>query len=150
MRITDLTLIAASALLIGACSPATPAAAPVDDATREILAADTLTTTGWNTGNLDTYLAAYVDSATTVIPTGVVRGRDTIGDIMRKGFWRTGRPLQQLHYEHMQVRMLGRDYALLTGEFVLTGNGRPDRTGWFTTIWTRTPQGWRMIHDHSS
>jgi len=47
------------------------------------------------------------------------------------------------------MRMLGRDDALVTGEFVLTGAGHADRTGWFTTVWTRTPQGWRMIHDHS-
>jgi len=87
--------------------------------------------------------------ATTMLPTGVVTGRDAIGDVMRKGYWRTGRPLQQLHYEHVDVRMLGRDDALVTGEFVLTGAGHPDRTGWFTTVWMRTPKGWRMIHDHS-
>jgi ketosteroid isomerase-like protein len=54
-----------------------------------------------------------------------------------------------LHYEHVVVRMLGRDNALVTGQYVLQGGERPDRTGWFTTVWTRTPAGWRMIHDHS-
>ena len=57
--------------------------------------------------------------------------------------------MQLLRYEHMDVRMLGKEHALVTGQYVLTGGGGPDRTGWFTTVWARTRQGWRMIHDHS-
>ncbi len=54
-----------------------------------------------------------------------------------------------LHYDHLEVRPLGPDHALATGEYILSGAGQPDRTGWFSTIWERTPTGWRMIHDHS-
>jgi ketosteroid isomerase-like protein len=68
---------------------------------------------------------------------------------MRAGFWKTGRPDQVLSYDHLEIRPLGPDHALATGEYVLSGAGKPDRTGWFTTIWERTPTGWRMIHDHS-
>jgi ketosteroid isomerase-like protein len=107
------------------------------------------TTAGWNRGELSGYLSAYVDSATTMGSTGLVRGVNAIGDQMRAGFWRTGRPLQVLRYEHLEIKPLGRDYALATGQYVLSGADRPDRTGWFTTIWARTPAGWRMIHDHS-
>lgn len=150
LRIAPLALIT---LLVAACTHgiagASSAASPATDTAQIRYVLDSVTATGWNTGNLDMYLSAYVDSATTMLPTGVVTGRDAIGDVMRKGFWRSGRPLQQLHYEHVNVRMLGSDDALVTGEFVLTGAGRPDRTGWFTTVWTRTAQGWRMIHDHS-
>lgn len=147
IAITSLTLI--TTLVVAACTHATPVASPSTDAAQIRYVLDSITATGWNTGNLDMYLSAYVDSATTMLPTGVVTGRDAIGDVMRKGFWRSGRPLQQLHYEHVTVRMLGSNDALVTGEFVLTGAAHPDRTGWFTTVWTRTPQGWRMIHDHS-
>lgn len=107
------------------------------------------TAAGWNQGNLEQYLAAYTDSATEMLSTGPAGGRSAIEKSMREGFWKTGRPLQNLHYEHAEVRMLGKDYALVTGQYVLTGGGRPDRTGWFTTVWTRTKEGWRMIHDHS-
>ncbi len=37
--------------------------------------------------------------------------------------------------ESVDVRFPGPDHALVTGKFVLTGAGRPDQTGWFTTIW---------------
>jgi uncharacterized protein (TIGR02246 family) len=115
----------------------------------QIRAALDSTAAGWNKGDLSQYLAAYTDNATEMGPNGPEGGREVIEKTMRQGFWKTGRPLQTLRYEHVVVRMLGKDNALVTGQFVLTGGGRPDRNGWFTTIWTRTRQGWRMIHDHS-
>ena len=108
------------------------------------------TTAGWNRGDLAAYLSAYTDSATAMGANGPVRGVNAIGDQMRAGYWKTGRPIQALHYEHLEIRPLGPDHALATGQYVLSGGGRPDRTGWFTTIWARTPAGWRMVHDHSS
>ena len=107
------------------------------------------TAEGWNRGDLAQYLAAYTESATEMLSDGPRGGVSVIEQTMRNGFWKTGRPLQQLRYEHVEVRMLGKEHALVTGQYVLTGGGRPDRTGWFTTVWTRTRQGWRMIHDHS-
>ena len=107
------------------------------------------TALGWNRGELAMYMAAYTPDASEMLPDGVAHGRDRIEQTMKQGFWRTGRPLQQLHYEHVEVRMLGDDHALVTGEFVLTGAARPPRTGWFTSVWARTSDGWRMIHDHS-
>ncbi len=114
------------------------------------------TTAGWNRGDLSAYLSAYTDSATAMGASGPVRGVNAIGDQMRAGYWRTGRPVQALHYEQLEIRSLGPDHALATGQYVLTGGGRPDRTGWFTTIWARIPPasghpaGWQMVHDHSS
>jgi uncharacterized protein (TIGR02246 family) len=107
------------------------------------------TAAGWNQGDLQQYLSAYTETATEMGANGPEGGKSAIERTMRQGFWKTGRPLQNLRYEHVEVRMLGKDHALVTGQYVLSGAERPDRTGWFTTVWTRTQQGWRMIHDHS-
>ena len=107
------------------------------------------TAAGWNRGDLSAYLSAYASSATAMGRTGLVHGPSGIGDQMRAGFWKTGRPDQILNYDHLEVRPLGPDHALATGQYILSGAGQPNRTGWFTTIWERTPAGWRMIHDHS-
>jgi ketosteroid isomerase-like protein len=107
------------------------------------------TAAGWNRGDLSTYLSAYNETSTTMGGTGLVHGPAAIGDQMRAGFWKTGRPIQVLSYDHLEIRPLGPNDALVTGQYILSGAGRPDRTGWFTTIWERTPAGWRMIHDHS-
>ena len=105
---------------------------------------------GWNRAELPVYLSAYVDSATAMGSTGLVRGVKGIEGQMRGGFWRTGRPAQTLSYDHLEIRPIGPNQAIVTGQYILTGAGLPNRTGWFTTIWVRTPAGWRMVHDHSS
>ena len=105
---------------------------------------------GWNRAELPVYLSAYVDSATAMGSTGLVRGVKGIEGQMRAGFWKAGRPAQTLSYDHLEIRPIGPSQAIVTGQYILTGAGLPNRTGWFTTIWIRTPAGWRMVHDHSS
>jgi uncharacterized protein (TIGR02246 family) len=107
------------------------------------------TAAGWNKGDLNQYLAAYTKEATEMLSNGPAGGVEAIEKTMREGFWKTGKPLQTLRYENLVVRMLGSKAALVTGQFILSGAGKPDRTGWFTTVWMKTKDGWRMIHDHS-
>ena len=120
-----------------------------NDARAQIIAELTSTAAGWNAGDLPKYLAAYVPEATEMTGEGPKGGVQHIEQTMRGGFWKTGRPLQTLRYENLDVRMLGKKNALVTGQFILSGAGRPDRKGWFTTVWVKTDKGWRMMHDHS-
>ena len=144
------TLALVTTLTAVACARPPAASGPVpDDTATAIRAVLDSTAAGWNRGDLSRYLWAYADSATAMGTNGPERGVAAIEAQMRRGFWRTGRPLQVLHYEHVEVRPLGADHALVTGQYVLTGGGQAQRTGWFTTVWARTPAGWRMIHDHS-
>jgi len=118
-------------------------------AEQQIKAVFQVTADGWNSGDLSKYLSAYVPDATEVLSTGPAGGVDKIEKTMRDGFWKTGRPLQQLRYENIVVRMLGKNNALVTGQYILSGADKPDRKGWFTTVWVKTKAGWRMMHDHS-
>lgn len=144
--------VIASVALLAACAASVQSAGsgfhPASDAAAIKAIFDT-TAAGWNRGELPVYLSAYVDTATTMGRTGLVRGVSGIEDQMRAGFWRTGRPLQVLSYDHLEIRPIGPNQAIATGQYILTGGGLPNRTGWFTTIWVRTPAGWRMVHDHS-
>ena len=115
----------------------------------QIKAVLAVTAEGWNTGDLSKYLYAYVPDATEMLSTGPAGGVDAIEKTMKDGFWKSGHPLQHLRYESIVVRMLGKDHALVTGQYVLSGADKPDRKGWFTTIWVKTKAGWRMMHDHS-
>ena len=119
------------------------------DAASQIKAELDSTAAGWNAGDLSKYLAAYVSQATEMTSEGPKGGVEHIEQTMKNGFWKTGRPIQTLRYESVQVRMLGKQNALVTGQYVLTGGGRPDRKGWFTTVWIKAGKNWRMIHDHS-
>lgn len=108
-----------------------------------------MTADGWNKGDLSRYLSAYTKEATEMLSTGPAGGVEAIEKTMKEGFWKTGKPLQVLRYENVVVRFVGKKAALVTGKFVLSGADRPDRSGWFTTVWEKTKDGWRMIHDHS-
>lgn len=108
-----------------------------------------LTADGWNKGDLGQYLAFYTPDATEMLSTGPKGGVEAIEETMKKGFWKAGRPEQTLRYESLVVRMVGKDGALVTGQYVLSGAGKPDRKGWFTTVWIKTKASWRMMHDHS-
>lgn len=115
----------------------------------QIRAALESTAIGWNEGSLEKYLAVYTPDATEMRGTGPAGGVEAIEETMKKGFWKTGRPLQTLRYESVVVRMLGKEGALVTGNYILTGGNIPERKGWFTSVWRKTKNGWRMIHDHS-
>lgn len=144
----------ALALLLGACSPAAPVHAPVpaawsaDEARiRELTRASA---DAWNRGDLKGHLAFYVDSVTFMTRTGPRPGVAAIEESFTRNYFRDGRPKQTLSFEQVTVRPLGRDAALETGRFVLSGGGEAEQSGWFTLVWVRTAEGWKAVHDHSS
>src|SRR3954469_268483 len=134
MRATR-NLFLLSMFVVSACSTqmatrGATAVLPAADAAAITAVFDT-TAAGWNRGDLSAYLSAYAPSATAMGRAGLVHGPEGIGDQMREGFWKTGRPLQMLRYDHLEIRPLGRDDALATGQYILSGGGLQDRTGWF-------------------
>lgn len=103
----------------------------------------------WNKADLDGFMSAYDTAATFMFSTGPV-GLGRMRQNYEKGFFKDGKPLQQLRYEDLVVRPLGKDYALLTGKFVLYGNNLPDRKGIYSLVFVRRASGWKILHDHSS
>jgi uncharacterized protein (TIGR02246 family) len=104
----------------------------------------------WNNNDMERHVAIYADSATMMGSRGLIRGRNAVRDVLLRGFWRDGKPLQQLRFDEIEVRLLGRgDAAVVTGRFILTGGGREDTTGRFTTVWERRNGRWLTVHDHS-
>jgi ketosteroid isomerase-like protein len=124
-----------------------PAGAPVEG---EILALLNESAAAWNRGDLDGHLADNADSITFMTSKGPVVGKAGTADILRRAFFRQGKPIQSLRFEQVAVRPLGAAHALVVGRFVLTGGGEQERSGWFSTVWERQAVGWRVIHDHSS
>lgn len=104
----------------------------------------------WNEADIERHVALYADSATMMGSRGLIRGRNAIRDVLARGFWQDGKPLQQLRFEEVEVRMLGRgDAAVVTGKFILTGGGRAEASGRFSTVWELRGGRWLTVHDHS-
>jgi ketosteroid isomerase-like protein len=115
----------------------------------EIIALMNQSAQDWNVGNLDAFMAVYDTASTFMLSKGPV-GIQGMRENYQKGFFNGDKPKQNLRYEDMVVRPLGNDHALLTGKFVLSGNGLPERKGIYTLIFIRRGNVWKILHDHSS
>ena len=115
----------------------------------EILALMNQSSQDWNAGNLDAFMALYDTASTFMVSKGPI-GLEGMRENYQKVFFIGNKPKQHLRYEDMVVRPLGNDHALLTGKFVLSGNGLPEKRGIYTLIFVRRGNTWKMLHDHSS
>jgi len=141
-----------SALFLGLCSCASTGNAPNTWAPEEadIRKQLQLSMDGWNSGSLEQHLAFYDPAVTQMTVNGPQPGIDSIRRSFSNSYFKSGRPEQQLSTEQVVVRRLGHKSVLVTGKFLLSGGDKPTQSGWFTLVWVRTAQGWRVIHDHSS
>lgn len=141
-------------LLAGASSvlAAEPAPNPPDWSADEaqIAALSKASMDAWNQGDLKGHLAIYTGDMTFMTRTGPRPGLETLEKSFAEKYFQNGRPKQTLSFDSRTLRRLGPDAALETGRYLLSGGGEADQSGWFTLIWVRTPEGWRILHDHSS
>ena len=153
-RISAIAGLLAFALTLGACTSSRSMAGGTSSLWTEdhaqIRAMTQEAMDAWNRADLPGHLAMYADTTTFITPAGPQRGVAFIEAAFNQAFWVDGRPRQQLRFEEVVVRRLGRDAVLETDRFVLHGGGLPEQSGRFTLVWVRTPDGWRAVHDHSS
>jgi ketosteroid isomerase-like protein len=106
------------------------------------------TASAWNRGDLDAFVAPYADNSTYMTAAGPI-GRDAMRARYASKYFTGGRPDQHVRFDQVVVRPLGADHALMTGRYTLSGGNLPEKSGWFSLVWTHTPGGWRILHDHS-
>jgi uncharacterized protein (TIGR02246 family) len=128
--------------------------APSTDPTTMIIATLQASTDAWNRGDLEGFLEPYLDSPQTTFAgsSGVTRGKDAIRSTYQSSYWKSGTPAEALRFDEIEVRPLGADHALAVGRYVVSDrvSGAQTATGLFSLVLVRTPQGWKILHDHSS
>jgi uncharacterized protein (TIGR02246 family) len=141
------------ALVAAACATAPPAAAPAGAADQQQIEAMLHESArAWNRGDLEGFMHPYLPGpGATFMGTDVVRGYDAIRDFYRGTWFRGGAPTVNLAYRGIEMRPLGPNYALVLGKWFVSdkSTGQETRHGTFSLTWMRTPDGWRIIHDHS-
>jgi uncharacterized protein (TIGR02246 family) len=105
----------------------------------------------WNRGDLDAFMADYApDSQPTYMAGGhLVRGFDQIRSRYAPSF-APGARRDSLRIEEFNVRPIADRFALVTARYVLYANGRTTASGPFTVLLEQRPEGWKILHDHSS
>lgn len=146
------TLVALTACARGgAVETAPPPSARVAEDIRTLLARSA---DAWNDGDLEGFLRPYLHSeeVSYVGGRGPVHGFDQLRQNYATSYWQGGAPDRKLGFRDIEVTRLGADYALAVGWYVLSdrGSGRETDRGIFSLVLRRTPDGWRILHDHSS
>jgi ketosteroid isomerase-like protein len=147
MSWSSTTRMLAFLTLLTTAPAAAQAPSPAEQEIRRLLDESVV---AWNRGDLDGHLADNADSISFMTRKGPIVGKHRTAEALRRSFFRDGKPIQQLRFEQVTVRRLGEDHALVVGRFVLEGGGQPEHSGWFSTVWERQAEGWRVVHDHSS
>ncbi len=109
--------------------------------------------TAWNRGDLEAFMAAYEHSDALVFTSGgeVRRGWQETHDryVARYGGAGGASEMGTLAFEVLEIRGLGVDGAIVLGTWTLTETPKAG-TGVFSLGMIRTPEGWRIVHDHTS
>lgn len=119
-------------------------------ATAEIRSVLRMQQNAWNHGDIDRFMNGYARSRHTVFVSEdtVRRGWGTVRDRYREKYSDRAK-MGVLTFSDLEIALLSPDSAVALGRWKLQGaKDRPH--GRFTLIFKRLPEGWRIVHDHTS
>jgi uncharacterized protein (TIGR02246 family) len=104
----------------------------------------------WNKGDVDAFVSSYWHSPELTFSgsSGVSRGYDGVLARYKKNYPDRA-TMGQLDFSQLEFRFLGPDAALVLGRWHLKRD-KGDIGGVFSLVWQRFPEGWKIIHDHTS
>ena len=106
--------------------------------------------TAWNRTDVDKFLEGYWHSPDLTFSgtSGIARGWDGVLARYKKNYPDRD-TMGQLEFSELEFRFLGKDAALVLGRWHLA-RSKGNVGGVFSLVWQRFPEGWRIIHDHTS
>jgi uncharacterized protein (TIGR02246 family) len=106
--------------------------------------------TAWNRADVDAFLEGYWRSPELTFSgtSGVARGWDGVVARYKKSYPDRA-AMGQLDFSGLEFRFLGPDAALVLGRWHLKRE-KGDIGGVFSLVWQRFPEGWKIVHDHTS
>ena len=144
MRLLFIVLLAACA-----SSPAVRRFAPMDrTAVTDVLDRQAK---AWNAGDLTGYMDGYARTDNLVFTSGgkVRKGWQDAFDHYKARYATNPKAMGHLEFAVTQVDAVGADAAVVLGLWKLTESEHPGE-GVFSLVFERRPEGWRIIHDHTS
>lgn len=106
----------------------------------------------WNAGDLEDFMAGYWNSPELTFYSGATKASGWLGTLerYRKRYQSEGKEMGQLEFSELNVGMLGADNAFVRGRWRLQMSDGSQPNGLFTLIFRTFPDGWKIIHDHTS
>jgi ketosteroid isomerase-like protein len=134
-------------VLLAGCASRPKVALDAETAIRSVLAAQQA---AWNRQDLAGFMAGYARGDQTRFASGgdVTRGWQTVFDRCARRYG-TAEAMGRLNFSALEITVLGEDSAVAFGRWELERSA--DRPwGLFTLVFRRLPEGWRVVHDHTS
>jgi len=106
----------------------------------------------WNRHDLEAFMAGYWNSPDLTFFSGAkeTQGWQATLDRYRKNYQSGDAEMGKLEFSDLQIEMLSPQSAFVRGQFHLTLSNGKQPHGLFTLIFREFPEGWRIVHDHSS
>lgn len=103
----------------------------------------------WNNKDIEGFMAYYWKSDEFVFQSGNnrVRGWQALLDRYKKNY--SGENWGKLEFTDLEVKVLAANCVYVMGRWKVAAGGAL-KEGLFTIILRRFPEGWRIIHDHTS
>ena len=107
---------------------------------------------GWNSHDLDAFMAGYWKSPDLTFFSGANErhGWQATIDRYKATYQSPGHEMGKLDFSNLRVEALGSDAAFVRGEWHLTMSDGKTPHGLFTLVFRKLPDGWKIIHDHTS
>lgn len=123
-----------------------------EDATAAVRAVLDRQVADWNRGDLDGFLAGYWNSPKVVFQSGGRRydGWEAMRDRYRRRYRAEGRAMGRLAFTALEIEPLGPEAVLARGRWQLAMPDGSAPGGLFTVIFRKLPEGWKIVHDHTS
>ena len=105
----------------------------------------------WNRGDLDGFMAEYWNHEQLFYISGgkSVQGFRALKNRYATAYQGEGKEMGKLKFSELHIEPLGPDAALVRGKWEVT-TAKETVGGWFTLFFRRTPDGWKITHDHTS
>ena len=106
----------------------------------------------WNHHSLDAFMAGYWNSAELTFFSGAKQtsGWQATLDRYKATYASPGHEMGTLEFSALRIEMLGPEAAFVRGAWHLTMSYGKTPHGLFTLVFRKFPDGWKIIHDHTS
>ena len=106
----------------------------------------------WNRHDLDGFMAGYWNSPQlTFFSSATERdGWQATLARYRAAYASPGHEMGKLEFSGLRIEMLGSDAAFVRGAWQLTMPDGKTPHGLFTLVFRKFPEGWKIVHDHTS
>lgn len=123
-----------------------------DDVAAEISALLAKQDEAWNRGDISGFMSYYDNTGLLVYigGSGAMRDRSTLQERYERKYKSGESDFGKLRFTDLRVEELAPGLARAWGKWHLEQKEKEPVSGWFSLLLKRMPEGWRIIHDHSS